>query len=491
MSSRSESPSRIRRGVVVGTVVAALLALGFADSRHPQDKPRTLATLRADQAQIDTGIPNQTWFCPGGPLGANGSTSVELSNVGDEPVEVAVNGLGDAAALAAGMPVPAGRVVQIVPAYSVVSVPLSEVVSANYAGAVVESSGSSIVASTHVLIDGGYGATPCVRDTSSTWYVADGSTIRGARLIYLVLNPFPGDSVVDITFFTSAGRREPDETQALLVPGRSVAVVEVDKAVLRADHVAAETHVRQGRVVLGWMSHFTAESGRSGTVAAVGTPRPAGSWYFAHGLFGDGKAQRVALFNPNDKEADVLVATPVDGDVADPFEQKVPAHGYSLLTFEGQDRVTAGTEHSIVVESVNGVSVVAQRIVDGTGGNAIGQAVGLGVSGPAREWVIPAVERASASTTVWVANFGTSAAVLTVEVLRDGQVERPAEIQAIQLPPGERKALAIPADGGEGFAAVVVKADHEVVVQADRVAQGGTGMGTVAGIPVRVLAAED
>lgn len=488
---RAEFPTGFQRVIVLGVVLVALVALVSVDRSRSDRATLSVTAARADVAQVDRDVPNQTWFCPGGPLGANATTSVEVANIGDEPAEVAVSAVGDAAALTFGIPVPAGRVAQTVPARTVVSFDLNDIVAANYAGAIVESRGASIVASMHVIADGGYGATPCARDTSSSWFAADGSTVRGARLTYFLLNPFPSDAVVDVAFATSAGRRTPDETQALLVPGRSVAVVEVDKVVLRAEHVAAEAHVRRGRVVMGRLSQFGDESGRSGTAVSTATPRASTAWYFAHGAFDEGRAQRVALYNPNDVEADVLVGVPMDDDVVDPFEAKVPAHGYELVQFSGQDRVRAGQEHSIVVESVNGVGVVAERWIDGTAGAALGVALGFGVSAPAKQWIVPGVERGGASTTVWVANFGTASATLTLDVLHDGQIERPPSVQAIQVEPGHRVPLPIPADGAEGFAAIAVNADQPVVVQADRVAAGGKGIGTTAGVPIRSLTTSD
>ena len=142
-----------------------------------------------------------------------------------------------------------------------------------------------------------------------------------------------------------------------------------------------------------------------------------------------------------------------------------------------------------MVESVNGIPVVAERWLDGTSGAALGVALGVGLTAPAKQWIVPGVERGGAATTVWVANFGTTAATLTLDMLHDGQIERPPTIQAVQVQPGQRVGLALPADGADGFAAVAVNSDQPVVVQADRVAAGGNGIGTTVGVPIRALSA--
>ena len=61
----------------------------------------------------------------------------------------------------------------------------------------------------------------CETEGSADWLVTSGATIPGGRFQLAIFNPFPDDAVVDVTFITEVGLREPQELNGLHIPSKS------------------------------------------------------------------------------------------------------------------------------------------------------------------------------------------------------------------------------------------------------------------------------
>ena len=131
-----------------------------------------------------------------------------------------------------------------------VSVNLSDIVRAPYAAATVELEGGGAVVEHELHGPYGMASAPCASSASSQWFFAAGSTERGASEVLVFFNPYPSPAVVDVSFATDQGRREPGAFQGLPVPAHSVRAVPVTDKVTIRKVVAASVIVRVGRLVV-------------------------------------------------------------------------------------------------------------------------------------------------------------------------------------------------------------------------------------------------
>ncbi len=69
-------------------------------------------------------------------------------------------------------------------------------------------------------VDGPLGgaSSPCATAGSSNWYFATGATLINASVGLSLLNPYPTDAVVDLSFTTDQGVEMPQQFQGLVVP---------------------------------------------------------------------------------------------------------------------------------------------------------------------------------------------------------------------------------------------------------------------------------
>ena len=79
--------------------------------------------------------------------------------------------------------------------------------------------------------------------------LAGGTTVLGAEQWLTLFNPFPGDAVVDLTFFTDTGVEAPGDAQGVVIAGTSRLSIPVHDLVPRRDAVATRVTTRRGRVI--------------------------------------------------------------------------------------------------------------------------------------------------------------------------------------------------------------------------------------------------
>jgi hypothetical protein len=131
-----------------------------------------------------------------------------------------------------------------------VSYRLADIVRAPYAAATVELEGGGAVVEHELTGPYGTAAAPCASSASSQWFFAAGSTERGASEVLVFFNPYPSAAVVDVSFATDQGQREPGAFQGLPIPAHSVRAVPVTDKVTIRKVVAASVMVRVGRLVV-------------------------------------------------------------------------------------------------------------------------------------------------------------------------------------------------------------------------------------------------
>ena len=370
---RGSDRRRVPAVIGVGLAVAGVAVAGSTFERRGEAVATTPGPVAADLGPVAPSADSlgSTWFCAGGTARENGSADhrVVVVNVGDSPVTgtltVFAGGLSGHPEATNAEPVaqpidvpPRGRV----------AVRLADVLESQFAAALVELGGGEVVVEHVVRGEDDVDAAPCATAPSATWYVASGTTTRDASERLALFNPFPDDAVVDITFATADGVREPDEFRGFVVPARRVVVVDVGSAVQRHPQVALTVQARSGRLVVDRIQRFDGSAGVEGLGLTPGAPAVAPLWSFPDGFKTAGVVEVVTVYNPTDRQAEVDIEVVVDPSpdpavltVVEPFQVSIPPRRFAQVDLSADERVPAELGHSVVVRSQNGVGVVAER----------------------------------------------------------------------------------------------------------------------------------
>lgn len=493
--------------LVVALVVAGLVLTGDGadggSARAPVD-PAGLLPVAAPADAVGS-----VWFCAGQTAGdgtlADGT--VVVANVGDEP---AVGRLEVVAQDGAE----AGRDLEI-PARTTRRVRLAEVLEADWVAARVEVDGGTVVVEHEVVGPRGRDVAPCQTGASDRAYLPSGATTRDATLHLALYNPYSDPASVDISFATTDTlSRRPTDFQALPVPARSVVVVDVTPVVTVVPVAAATVTTRRGRVVVDRIQTYDGE-GASTTdeeaegeayrpdglalTPAVRAPRPV--WAFPAGVRSAVAHERVVVFNPTDRPAEVEVEMALDqperNGTVGPFPLAVPPGEFATFVVDEAPSVPDAVTHSLVVRSVNGVPVVAERWIDSAGPEAttVGVATSTGTPLAARRWAFAAGRRAAAQEVgrVVVANPGRDEVTVTVVAVGGGE-RVPVPGGRVTLAPGGRHDVELEELDGTGLS-LVVEATGPVVAERrlstrqpdgdeDDEAERGRGTSVAVGIPL-------
>ncbi len=439
-----------RRRLLVLVLAVAALAAGIAVDRLDRP-PRPTALAAADPPQAPTMAPadaaSAAWYCPGGPLARidQADVSVSLANTTARPVEAQVTALP-----LAGVADPVERRVRV-PALGSMAVRLSDLLGGSKpAGASVLGPGG-LVAQQSIRTPEGTSVGPCASTASDRWYTAVGSTAAGSSLLLTLLNPFPDEAIVGLAFSTDQGRTVPGGLQGVVVPGRSLLVVDVDDHARRREAVAAEVVARRGRLIVG--RNFRKGTGSSTSLAA---PSPAPTWYLPGGVRADGVANRLVVANPSDQDAELSVELRLQEGAVEPFTLAVPAQERAELNLD-DGRVPKGVPYSVAVRSLEEVPIVAERSIE----SRSGRSDVLGGRTPDRAWVAGPV--GSGQDALAIYNAGEGQAEVTVTPL-DGQGVALAG-SALRVEPGARGTLRLDDKPPTRTKAVLVESNQLLVVE--------------------------
>ncbi len=452
-------------------LVPALIAAAVVVSRADDESAAAAAAVVAMPLAGGPDAAGSTWYCAGG-------TATGTPEGAAEQTVVVVNGSGQArrGRLTA---YPSEGAVAVrdfeVPAHERVDLPVSEVVTAPWAAALVEVDGGEIAVQ-HVLA-GPEGRTvaPCASSPASSWFVPAGTTQPGARMVLAVFNPFPGEAVIDVTFETDEGTtRRPQPYESLVVAGGSVAVLEVTDVVTLRPELATTVRARSGRVVVDQLQ-IADGSGDvpAGLAAVLAAPEPATAWIFPDGVGAVGYGERVVVQNPTEEPAEVdvqvLLDDPATNGLAEPFELTVEPGGYGVVDVFADGRVPVGVAHQILVRSRNDVAVVAQRVISGGADASLpGLSATMGSPDVATRWLVPVGSAPGAVTTALiVANPSASQpATVTVRAVAGGGFDVVEGLDALVVAPASRVVIELGPDAlGLERLALDVGSDRPVVAE--------------------------
>jgi len=195
------------------------------------------------------------------------------------------------------------------------------------------------------------------RDPSTGWYFAEGCTRPGFSQWLCLANPNGEAAKADITFYLEGGQVKPYPTVS--IPARSRFTVNVYAAAGAGHDVA--TVVRSDLPIVAERPIYFNYGGKwAGGHDVIGATSPSLVSYFAEGYTGAGFEEWMCLFNPSpDRAAQIRVTFMMRGGRTREVSREVGAN--SRLTLSVNAEVGPGEEVSAVVESTNGVGVVAER----------------------------------------------------------------------------------------------------------------------------------
>jgi hypothetical protein len=192
---------------------------------------------------------------------------------------------------------------------------------------------------------------------SAEWYFAEGCTRVGFSQWLCLANPNDAAAQVDVSFVLGSGEVKP--YPRLSIPPKSRSTISVFAAVGAGQDVA--TMVRSDSPIVAERPMYFNYSGKwAGGHDVMGARSPAERFYFAEGYTGAGFEEWMCIFNPSpDRTAQVKVTFMFKGGGTQELQREVGP--YSRVTFSVNYAAGFDKEVSAVVESTNGVGVVAER----------------------------------------------------------------------------------------------------------------------------------
>lgn len=511
-----------------------LLVLGIVTQSHHRTGGSAPAPADAlGPTAPASGALSATWYCAGGtatgattgsqaglaeetlivanPSGtaATGTVTVLPGTKVDTSVDTPVPGSSTTTSTApAAPPAPVTKPLSV-PAESQVRVKVSDVTTAAWASALVETTGGQVVVSQELVGPHGRTVSTCATSPSPTWYFPAGTTRQGATQLLALFNPFPGEATVDVTFDTDAGARSPQSLQGLVIPGGTSATVVVNEVVTLRNEVSTTVSARSGRLIAEQILSTDGTNGTAqGLTAAVGAPQAAPAWVFPDGttpspndkvtpppstssapgggstVGADGQtatqagsgpvdlSESYALFNPGQTDAEVdvqiVLDDPATNGTVEPFAVTVPAGRYASVSALADGRVPSGVGHWAIVRTTNGVPVVAQRLVEGTtAASTPGVALSDGSPVVGTDWIVPAADvTGSTGATMAIVNPSrTDPVAVSVAVHGAGATSALTGQVQVTVAPGERRIVDLAGAGLTGDGQMLtIQAGGPVVV---------------------------
>ncbi|MET0628765.1 MAG: DUF5719 family protein [Acidimicrobiia bacterium] len=310
---------------------------------------------------------------------------------------------------------------------------------------------------------------PPANALSASWYCAEGTSADGGRAAETVIVSSLADTDITATVTVMPGGKEVPVSRTLQIGAHQQERLAVAEVLATAEPgVVVE--------VTGGQASVAHEIAGTDDVATEPCARSANrDWYFAGGTTVRGTQQYLVLFDPFGDDAVVDVSFVTDNGVQEPDQlQGLVVSRRSRVSVPVHDLVPRQQLVAISVHARAG-RVVAERsmLFDGTTPDEAptrrGIALSLGAPSPARAWTLPFGSTADAgSARIGVANFGTTASTVEIDVLLDNQqsltpVSMSVPARSVvsvdvsdRVPPGSQFAVRAFARTVEGHAAPLV-----------------------------------
>ena len=290
---------------------------------------------------------------------------------------------------------------------------------------------------------------------STTWFLAEGSTVLGFDLFYLLHNPQASATNATVRFLLPSGQVV-TRTYALAPGSRSTVWV---NAVQGLDETDVSGDISAAAPIVVERAMYRSNAARPFGLGhgAMGVTAPATAWFLAEGATGAFFDLYVLIANPGDDAAVVRAAyARSDGSVVTE-SYFVAAHSrYSVYVdaIPGLDASAVAT----TLTSTNGVPIVAERAMYWPGGyfDYYEGHSSAGSTTTALSWVVSGAESGGANaaqTFVLIANTENRAGEATITLLPDVASTAPPPPPApfvMFLPANSRTTVPVSVDGRYG-----------------------------------------
>jgi spore coat protein A len=200
---------------------------------------------------------------------------------------------------------------------------------------------------------------------ATTWYFAEGTCRPGFDSYICIQNPEAFIADVKISYALGDGS---SKTQSFIVPANSRATVAVKESLGEGDDPAHDfsakvESINGVKIIAERPMYFNYRGAWTGGHCVMGAMTPATAWYFAEGTCRPDFDPFICIFNPNDAESAVRITYMLGDGTTKQQDMTVlrnSRHTVPVKDFLGEADDTAH-DFSAVVESSNGVPVVAER----------------------------------------------------------------------------------------------------------------------------------
>lgn len=462
-----------RELTLVGLLILAV-ALGTSIDvlGDPVAEPRTAAAPAGDFTARAVFCPTPMVVDDGGAQLAVTATLAEALPVGIEPAAAEAVELGAGRALLTG--------VESGPPPKISGFGGTVVASALQSGEVPLRKGSIVT---------GVGAGNCAQASSQKWYFAQGSSLLDFDERLLVANPFPDEAVVRVRFFTPTGEKVVSGLTQVAVPTGSVRVLQINDFVRTQPLLSTAVEGIRGRVIAWKGLAAKPEDGPPGVTFTLGAPAPSKTWFFPEGQVGSNADEVISVVNPSGEEATMTISLATDeGLLQPPALVDLRVAPESSLAIDLEDSLPARQAElgdiSVVLQSTNGVPLVAERTMTYGGEDPTGLATEIGLTGGSTQWLVgPAVFSPDFDALV-VMNTGPGNVRLDVSLRSEDRTLEPRALRDIKVPGGLRTKVSLDEfTRGRAMIAEVV-ASGPVAVERLSYSSSRVDVGSLMGQPV-------
>ncbi len=489
------------RLTVIVVIVALLTAGGLADRSHGHPDPTVVAASQPVPVAAPASALSSSWFCAGATGSASGAAAGQLviANAGAVSLTARIrlvpsSGAGSTESVA-------------VAGHSAVTVDETLPTNPAWIAAVVDLDGGAAAVEQQVHGPLGVGASPCATAGSQQWYFASGQTLVNASDTINLLNPYPTDAVVDMSFTTEQGVEQPGDFQGLVVPAGGLLAVDLGTHLRRRQQIATTVHARSGRVVAWSTEVVTPPSAgealvgappnpanptsadpaapAGGVALALGAPSTGRTWAWPNGQAGNGLDERYVIYNPGARAATVSLSVGLDQGTAEPFQLTIGPQAVTSIVSDSEARIPPGVGHTAVLRSTNGVGVIAARTLTGVAPasqRGIGTMFGERVA--ATDWLVPLAADGGQDTLALLAP-GPNALSVAVYGWEGGREVVLPGLGSLTLPGNQRMLISLTARDSPYRGPVVVRSTGPLYLESDLGAAGtASGFSLSSGVPL-------
>lgn len=462
---------RTRQLVVLAIAVSAVGGL-VALERRAVDPSLLTAVSRATSPEFRRDAKASAWFCPG-VIGNDDQVSglLVISNFAEVPVggtitRFVVDGAARQQRFA-------------VPARSTLKVDALAGVKSGFVSALVESQGVALVVEQHTVHRAGNAVSLCASTPSGTWFLADGFTGADSIDQIVVTNPSLDSAILDVSFVTAIGERNPQSLKGVVVPPESVRVFDLAGLDARNEVIAAvAVRATVGRVVVGRSQHYLGR-GRLGYTMSLAASATSNRWYFADGEKSANVNEEYVIYNSSTIDQQLTFILADDRGVAiEPVSVTAPGRRVTKFAPSGLSALPDGRYSAIVsaTSSVDqganasaGESVVIERVATRQENKSTASTVMLGAPSASRAWVAASGVAIGVADALRVFNPGSLPATFRVSYLGPAGDLSITGYEEVLLEPGASASVLL---GPETASTAVSVTSNEPIVVQRRIDRG-------------------